>query len=407
MVSPLDKNSGNIERDVTEILRSQTGAAPSGEMVAFTSRVAFGDIESGTLFPNYVARRGRRRLGDGGDLSPDRQRPDQEPTCPGIMGLSLDLSKAYVRRPRHRLRRRGHAERQLGPVHADRLGQAERYTLLSSPSPALSAGQRRCHECRPAASSTWPPRQTRATWSSTRSGASCSDAPADRDAAGDPNAVYEWVDGRLRLASVLPDGLTVPSATAGRIPRRRGRGLDAGTSRGITLISDDGRRVFFTAQVTSRSETGRVDGASTCGVREDGPQTPGSLPIAERPGDPARPHRRPRLLRRRRAPTGRWRSSRANAPLTEGARHRLPVSLGRERARGRAADRAIPDDGRPAGREGPRPSATTPRASTSSPGRRAGGRRDARRPNLYLGGMANGDRFIARSTPRSGPLDSG
>jgi hypothetical protein len=106
------------------------------------------------------------------------------------------------------------------------------------------------------------------------------EAPAE----GQPS-VYEWVDGHVRLASILPDGTAAPSA--------RGGGTVGGVNGGQlkNAVSHDGSRVFFgvargreeiyvringqrTVKVsgTQRSEPGAEDASDTefQGATEDG-----------------------------------------------------------------------------------------------------------------------------------------
>lgn len=72
--------------------------------------------------------------------------------------------------------------------------------------------------------------------------------------AGTPaGSIYDWHDGRLRLASVQPDGTPIAGATAG----------DTGT-REQRYVSDDGSRVFFSD--TDQHLWVRVDGTTTISV---------------------------------------------------------------------------------------------------------------------------------------------
>ena len=60
-------------------------------------------------------------------------------------------------------------------------------------------------------------------------------------AAGGGNNVYEWVNGQLRLASVLPDGTPDLNATAGYAT-----GTASSSQNFSHAVSDDGSRIFFT-----------------------------------------------------------------------------------------------------------------------------------------------------------------
>jgi hypothetical protein len=268
MVSPLDKNNGDIDRDFLETLRSQTGASASGDAVAYISRVAFGDLESGTLFPNYLARRGAAGWTTEG-ISPPISNLVTGSERPWVLGLSLDLSKAYVRTGVPVTPDASMLRGSWG-LYRRNIGQAERYTLLSRPSPALFPPATE----EPPTQEPTPPgtlAQARFTYIAETPDSRhvvfnsarrlLPGAPADASAV---NAVYEWVDGSLRLASVLPDGLTATQVRAGRRAPGGGQGLTDDLN-GDHLISDDGRRVFFTATLTS--------GGNQLFVRENGTST--------------------------------------------------------------------------------------------------------------------------------------
>ena len=305
MVSPLDKNSGHIDRDFLGVLRSQTGAAPSGDAVAFVSRVTFGDLESGTLFPNYLARREATGWSTEG-ISPPISNLPTGTDFPWIFGLSRDLSKAYVRTG---VLLTPDASRLNGSwgLYMRSIGQPDRYKLLSSPSPTLdpplsqdsvSAGQRRFTFIADT------PDARHVVFNGFRR--LLPESPPD--ATNSPNAVYEWVDGSLRLASVLPDGLTSTEARAGRFGGG-GDGLSSVLS-GDKVISEDGGRVFFTARLTS--------GSLQLFVREDGMNTV-AVSASERPGDPPFGGNANADFYAAKSTDGSVAFFKAEAPLTEGA----------------------------------------------------------------------------------------
>lgn len=75
--------------------------------------------------------------------------------------------------------------------------------------------------------------------------------PLTPDAPAVSNSVlYEWVDGRLRLAAILPDGTPAPNDSAAAAPLGQETGV----------ISEDGSRVFFT---TDTNLYVREDGTTT------------------------------------------------------------------------------------------------------------------------------------------------
>jgi hypothetical protein len=269
MVSPVDKNGGNIERDVATgtDLAVQTGAASSGDTVAFVSRVNFGDPETGSGGlgkPNYLARRGAGGWATEGILPPvSGDYPGSEPDVPRVPGLALDASRSF-----------GVSSARLTP-DAERLngshglymrgaGQPadQRYTLISAPAKTLERDTSTFAPVRFDWEGSTPDARHVVFSSSRRLLPDEPDAPADADGA---NAVYEWVDGTVRLASVLPPGLSLtsnPLVVAGgntTFPMR------SGALHGDNVISDDGGRVFFTATVTPNRRVlfVREDGATT------------------------------------------------------------------------------------------------------------------------------------------------
>jgi DNA-binding beta-propeller fold protein YncE len=259
MVSPLDKNGGDIDRDLLENLHNQSGAAPSGDAVAYTSRVQFGDIESGTLFPNYVARRGAAGWTTEGISPPIGNVNPTGIESPRVMGLSLDLSKAFVIAAPPLT---ADAEKLNGSrgLYMRSSGSAERYTLLSSPWTTLSedSGSSAPKRFEFAADT---PDSRHVVFNSGRRllDPLTSGAPPD---AGDPNAVYEWVDGSVRLASVPPPGVSFDTGGGSVFAGARMTVLGLP---GDHLISDDGRRLFFTAELQG--------GNAQLFVREDGTST--------------------------------------------------------------------------------------------------------------------------------------
>jgi NHL repeat-containing protein len=273
MVSPVDKNGGNIERDVATgtDLAVQTGAASSGDAVAFVSRVNFGDPEAGSGglgFPNYLARRGAGGWATEGILPPvSGDYPGSEPEVPRVPGLALDASRSFAVSG---ARLTPDAERLNGSHGLYMRGASQpadqRYTLISAPAMTLERD-----------TSTFAPE--RFDWEGSTPDArhvvfSSSrqllpdepgepDVPADTDSG--TNAVYEWVDGTVRLASVLPPGLehtSNPQVIAGG---NTTFDMGSGALHGDNVISDDGGRVFFTATVTPQRRVlfVREDGATT------------------------------------------------------------------------------------------------------------------------------------------------
>jgi len=262
MVSPLDKNGGEVERDRLEVLSAQSGAAPSGEAVAYLSRVPFADIESGTLHPNYVARRGPGGWTTEG-VSPPMGNPLVSATFPRLSGLSRDLSKAYVKTPALLTPDAEDLGGSWG-LYARTSGQAERYRLLSSPWEPLGevSGPTAAANSFEFVTDTADSRH--AVFNSNRQ--LLEDAPSDGPGTQGSNAVYEWADGEVRLVSVPPGVSSFGTQVVGGA-----RALRDGLP-GDNLISDDGRRVFFTADGPGGGLLVREDGATTTLIAAGGAQ---------------------------------------------------------------------------------------------------------------------------------------
>jgi hypothetical protein len=283
MVSPLDKNGGDIERDVARSnLTYQTGAASSGDAVAFVSPANFGDLDSGAstiTIPNYLARRGDDGWVTEGIVPPvDDDYPGGQTQSPRVPGLALDASRSFgvsgaLLTPE--------GERLNGSdgLYMRRAGETgdRRYTLISAPSDTIDPDTDTNNSVSRFEWEASTPDARHVLFNSTRQ--LLPDGPSDF--AGDPNALYEWVDGTLRLASVPPPGVSFspgppfrPFVTAGG--GDAARKLGAGRLHGDNVISDDGRRVFFTATVDL--------GVGGLFVREDGATTR-VVSASERPGD--------------------------------------------------------------------------------------------------------------------------
>jgi hypothetical protein len=174
------------------------------------------------------------------------------------MGLSPDLSKAY-----------GTSSKRLTPdaallngswgLYVRSSGQAELYTLLSRPWQPLGPDASRDRFQFAGAT----PDGRHVVFNSSRR-----ILPGGPGDSSRMNAVYEWVDGTVRLASVPLPGATFSGLDAWAGVSR----LDVATRNGYHVISDDGRRLFFTA-----------DGALY--VREDGTTTR-AVSAIQGPGQP-------------------------------------------------------------------------------------------------------------------------
>jgi hypothetical protein len=285
MVSPLDKNGGHVERDLESSLGGyQTGSAASGDAVAYASTVNFGDLESGAViaFPNYMAVRGATGWTTEGITPPVGGVVPIGTENPRVRGLALDARKTFA------------AAGALLTPEAERLNGSwglymrafgrpadQRYTLLSSPPAPLAEEDDEAARFDFEATT---PDARHVVFTSSRQ--LLPDAPPDSTQAQRPNAVYEWVDGTLRVVTVAPPGYSmVPNgpATAGANGGFMSR---EGVLHGDHVISEDGRRVFFSGPVRHTASGGTS--LSQLWVREDGSHTrlvsgaqpPGDDPLA-------------------------------------------------------------------------------------------------------------------------------
>jgi NHL repeat len=268
MVSPVDKNDGDIERDLPGgRLVYQTGAASSGDVVAFASRANFGDVESGatsTNTPNYLARRGNDGWTTEAIVPPVDEDYPQGLESPRVVGLALDASRSFAMSGASLT---PEADRLNGSVglYMRSAGEAadQRYTLISAPpgpllaDPNVNFAQARFE---------WEASTPDARHVVFNSGRQLLPEGRPDSPNANPNSVYEWVDGTLRLVSVPPPGVTFSSnpfviaGSTGATARPLRLSLH-----GDNVISDDGGRVFFTAPVlgAGRPLFVRENGATT------------------------------------------------------------------------------------------------------------------------------------------------
>jgi hypothetical protein len=274
MVSPLDKNGGDIERDLLCLcLTNQSGASLSGNAVAFTSRAQFADIESGALEPTYVARREEAGWRTEGITPPITNVDPAGPEAPAVTGLSLDLSKAFVTAQTSLA---SGADRLSGSsgLYMRTSGQAEPYTLLSLPWTTLPLDTDSGNKFYRFEFVDDTPDSRHVVFNSERQ--LLEDGPSG--VSSNPRAVYEWVDGSLRLVSVPPRPDVQQFDLAQPIVAgARERGESTARLTGDNVLSDDGRRVFFTANMPG--------GGRHLFVREDG-RTTVHVSRSQRPEDP-------------------------------------------------------------------------------------------------------------------------
>ena len=236
MVSPLDKNGGDVDRNLpSEFLPATSGASASGDAVAYASQAQFAGILAGALQGQYRSVRRSDRWVTRAITPPVRPQPSEATLVPTVEFLSEDLSQAVVSTNSPLV---PGADALLGGSWGlylqDNTGTASDYRLLSDPISPLPAeiGVPKFRFSFAGAS-----RDMRHVVFEAKGRQLVPGGPPIDDGA---TGVYEWDDGQVRLVSVLPSG--VPASTA-----MAGTGVARGLfSPGGHVVSDDGGRVFFT-----------------------------------------------------------------------------------------------------------------------------------------------------------------
>lgn len=260
MVSPPGKNGGDVNP-----VSNRTRAAFDGNAVNFTSLVGFGDVHGATIGTEYIAQR-TAAPGTAG-WATHGITPAQEPlpTIGAIVGfdpsydgdMSSDLSAGVFRAYRP-ITDAPDVEGLLNLyVRRDlRTPGAGSYQLISDPGFAVQAPF-------------FPTRPFVAGASSNFSHVIFeSNLNLDANATGSDPKLYEWADGRLSLAGVMPDGSAAPSSQAGQ-----GAAAQRPTPH---MMSSDGSRVFFQAPAGGGNVYMRVDGTTTVQLNASEKTTPES-----------------------------------------------------------------------------------------------------------------------------------
>ena len=268
VVSPPQKNGGDIVAEA-----SRTRAAEDGSAIAFLSLAGFGDIVGKPIVGEYISQRSSAAQGDNGwrthSITPvqslipfDALQSELEPFYVGELApdLSAGVYSAY------------------GPLTDDpnvaNVPNLYRRSNLRAPGPGLYELVTACPLCdllnaplpTPPASGLTPS-QTRplVAWASPQLDhvvfqsklSLTADVPANLSGCNPPrlsdscpSRVYEWSDGSVRLAQILPDGRPADAAVAGQ--------SFSETKRSPHVVSDgsDGHsRVFFTQLADATGQT--------------------------------------------------------------------------------------------------------------------------------------------------------
>lgn len=269
MVSPTEKEGANI---ATGAARTQSAA--DGEAVKFLTSTGFGDIQgSETPGSEYLSRRGAE------GWTTNAINPEQESaaasiyTTPRYVGLSSDLSKGVF-----------YAQRLIEDGHPNVASTPNLYLrgdLLAAPPGS--------YDLLSDAFKPVPPKPAFGEAPGIAFGGASADFShilietandlTPETSALNPNVpkLYEWHDGTLKLAGILPDGTPAASSMAGHgtgggpVGGPFALGFDDYYSYNQGAISTDGSRVVFQTRVgedpSLRAETGnlymRIDGSHT------------------------------------------------------------------------------------------------------------------------------------------------
>jgi hypothetical protein len=259
LVSPPDKNGGDVSPD-TSRTRAAQGLAPGEPMaVQFTSHTAFGDARGGGISIDYMAIRDAQPLTQGWGTHaitpqqnpmPVRSAANQDPAYEG--NFSPDLSTGVFR-----------AFSPLTDEDPNVANIENLYLRSNLRSPGAGSYQllTPCPGCTAPLGNTFfqsgseqDPRFVGASadfshvifesaYGLTADAPGCSLDPS----ALCPRRLYEWEGGSVRPAGVLPDG-SVPTHSIG------GSGMLEPNSYVFNAISADGRKVFFTDASNSLTE---------------------------------------------------------------------------------------------------------------------------------------------------------
>jgi len=293
LVTPSDKNGGDVE-----IAGPFTRAAASGGALEFASPTGFGDARGTGIFTEYESIR-TAKPGTSGwvthGITPgplEALSPFDEVFAafqPRYMGMfSSDLSDGVF------------ASTLSSPLTADspftestpniylrkdlRTPGLGVYRLLSD-CPACSAPLPGSQDDVPdfvGASADFSHVVFESVQSLTSDVPPCDPGP---DGSNCPSHLYEWVNGAVRLAGILPAGEgggPAPNSQAGQ-GARFGAVPDANAADAPGTISEDGRRVFFTVRGTHDTASGqlymRQDGSTTIRISASEKTTPDPVPM--------------------------------------------------------------------------------------------------------------------------------
>ncbi|HWM64166.1 MAG TPA: hypothetical protein VNP96_09300 [Solirubrobacterales bacterium] len=287
MVSPVDKNNGDIRADanLSNVEQMHVQATPDGKKLTYSSGRTFGDAVGSPFTSQYIASRA-----DGMGWSTHAITPPRETNIPGpsadflnnqFVAFSEDLCTGWLfwdgnpplgQAPNPGLENyRNLYKRSNCGVGADSYE-----SLITSPPPNAPKG-----------TSGFSPVLQGFSEDGSHAFYLADDAlTVDEGPNANPGApgvgsnrqIYEYYDGgKVRLVSVCPSGSVIPACPGGSVSKLDnivGLFVDPAIGSGANAVSDDGSRVFWTAVTVTVAgiQAGilyvRVDGGQTLQVSE-------------------------------------------------------------------------------------------------------------------------------------------
>ncbi len=264
LVSPQDKNGGDLNRDTLVQDWATSAAAEGGGAVAYSGSSQFADIASGAPYAQYVS----TRTSTGWLTHGINPRFEAETLEPGVLDvtrvplLSTDLRRALAITNVRLTEDAAALSGSWGLYSWD--ASAPDWRLVSKPWTTLPPddgnGVRVRFEVAGAS-------DDMSTVVFTSQGRQLTEDGPPPGGTGSASAVYKWSNGNLEFVSELPNGEPAAKGFGGA------RAVSLGSFHpGDHLVSNDGHRVFFSDEFAN----------STLYVREDGTTIPVS--VSERAG---------------------------------------------------------------------------------------------------------------------------
>ncbi len=266
MVSPLDKNGADVDRNLPADVTSTSGAAGSGDVVAYAAQGQFAGIESGTPQGQYRSVRTDAGWATRGITPPLDPSPVSDAVAAAIWGLSSDLSHALVGTNVLLTPNASLLGGSWGIYLQDNTGLAPSYQLVNLPPAPLSQ--------EPPPDPSGNSRKLRFSFSGATSDLRhivflSNNRQLTPEGPDTGLGLYQWSDGQIDFVSELPGGGAAPGPSLGA------RDFIGQYFPGDHAISEGGQRVYFTSnQAVYVHERGGTTTAVSVPERLGGPATP-------------------------------------------------------------------------------------------------------------------------------------